>query len=228
MCTGGEAPPEMDCKDKDNLRVKKPRAPVNINMLSQLMTTPNIDIDDFSNADLQRELVATRIQVSTLVEQLVVATHLSEWQVSQLVFDVERLKRAGGIKMAGKAPDFVKLLTAELQEYSPAEPPLQLARHVNEETADQRRHKEYRDEVWDPYSNEWEKKGKTWGKLDPKVQADIAQKMYDGITRWPWQVTVVRTTEEISNIRKKKRRGGGGDTPRRTPKVHTQKTTNTQ
>jgi hypothetical protein len=104
--------------------------------------------------------------------------------------------------------EFVKLLSPECQAFNPPDQPPHLARHPNEETDVQKEHKEIRDDIWKDYAPEWAKKNKTWGKLTKEMQADICQRFYDAKTKWPWQVTIVRTTEEISNVRKKKRKEG--------------------
>ena len=199
---------KMDRDDEDGLRVAKPRDPLNVKSLSTLLGPQKFDKEGATNHELRRAIEITTKIAGKMIEQLCMAAHKSQWQIDQLCHEVDQLKRGGGAKVTGRVAEFVKLLTPECQAFNPPDDPPHLARHPNEETDVKKEYKEIRDEIWKDYAPEWTKKNKTWGKLTKEMQADICQRFYDAKTKWPWQVTIVRTTEEISNVRKKKRKAG--------------------
>ena len=219
MYTAGDKEFKMDSRDDEELRVRCPKPPLNIKSLSQLRAPIHFPNDSPTLDNIRQALEESRAKPGRLVEELAVTAHFHKWQMDQIMCDVDKLKRAGCSKPSGKVADFVKLLSAECQAYRPHEQPTHLARHINEESDTQLDHKVFRNSVWDDHSHEWLLANKTWGKMSAEVQADICQRLFEGITKWPYQVSVVRTTEEISKSRKRDKRGGKPDTSRRKNKV---------
>ena len=145
-------------------------------------------------------------KTSRLLPPLCIRLHAVEWQLQQARMAMAELyesreRNRGQVGSTGRSPPFVSLLSPELQDYDPETPPLALARHMREESEDQRAVREQRDGIWaqtigtDKYSQ------MTWGKIPNEVRAFICQEMFKLPGRWPWSVTAQRCIERITYCR---------------------------
>ena len=187
-------------------RAPTPTCVINPNTLvSYLRWLPEHHEDAFAAiADLHQK-------TSRLLPPLCIRLHAVEWQLQQarmamaeLYESRERNRGQGG--STSRTPAFVSLLSQELQNFDPDTPPLALARHMREESDDQRAVREQRDGTWDQTIGTDKYSQLTWGKIPNEVRAFICEEMFKLPGRWPWSVTAQRCIERITYCRIKNKK----------------------
>jgi len=188
--------------------------PVLSDKLQATLTDPMFlpsDQEDINDAVWSR---LTALQ--TMVSDIAYALHGTRWSQAMMMADVAHLcEQAGPRPKALSNPNFVTLLTDELQRYVMEVPPKPLARHKGEETEATREIKIQRNECFMPHFDAWILNGVTWGKTPDEVKVRIITQMALPPANWDWRVTIARVSDFIGyqKTKAKRNRSRGSKTP---------------